>query len=97
MASPLWTQEYQAQALVAQRDAAIFTSDRRTPPSGISPSMVGKRAALARRISRVCAQECADREDDHLRAQGRGGTAVIYVVQNLVPAGAKKMHFVRAA
>lgn len=27
--------------------------------------------APARRISRVCAQECADREDDHLRAQGR--------------------------
>lgn len=40
MASLLWAQEYQAQPLVALRDAAIFTSDGRAPPSGIFPSLV---------------------------------------------------------
>lgn len=56
MASLLWTQEYQAQALVAQRDAVIFASNRRTPPSGISPSMVGNRTADTQRINRTCTQ-----------------------------------------
>lgn len=37
MASLLRAQEYQAKALVALRDAATFTSNRRTPPSGIFP------------------------------------------------------------
>jgi hypothetical protein len=59
MASPLWTQEYQAQASVAQRDAAIFTSDRRTPPSEISPSVVGKRAGTGPKDQQgLCPRVC---------------------------------------